>query len=93
MTFPSIVPTPAQSNCDKLLKGLRGPDLESLILLCGRKSSLRGLLLLLFPLAIESWEKQIGLQIPSSQTGEEWSRTAPPPCAHPAGPSRRMGWG
>lgn len=38
MTFPSIVPSPAQSDCDKLLKGFIPPNLESLILECGEST-------------------------------------------------------
>ena len=46
VTFPSIVPSPAQGNCDKLLEGLIQPHLESLFEM-RRKYSQQGLLFLL----------------------------------------------
>lgn len=93
MTFPSIVPSPAPSNSDKLLKGSIRPDLESLILECGENTAYGiCLFFLLLLLAIKIWEMKKDFQFPRYQTEELEAKPPPPPNTHSAAPDQRTGW-
>ena len=72
MTFPSIVPSPAPSNCDKLLKGSIRPDLESLILECGENTAYGIYFFFFIFLAVVVSNQKLGYEkgLPDSQVSD-----------------------
>lgn len=73
MTFPSIVPSPAPSNSDKLLKGSIRPDLESLILECGENTAY-GICLFFFAVVISNQNLGNEKGLPVSQVSDRRAR-------------------